>query len=83
MYKINKGLKEWHIEYESFNKEFINKCIKFNINPSNVKFYSQQDEDKYVIQYLLKEKILDGTFLEVGGCDGILYSNTKTLEDHF
>ena len=31
----------------------------------------------------LKEKILDGTFLEVGGCDGILYSNTKTLEDHF
>ena len=27
--------------------------------------------------------ISDGTFLEVGGCDGILYSNTKTLEDYF
>ena len=48
-----------------------------------MRFYSQQDEDKYIIQYLLKEKITDGTFLEIGACDGVLYSNTKTLEDYF
>lgn len=66
MYKINRGLTEWHIYMPSFFKEFINKCKIFDINPSNVKFYSQQDEDKYIIQYLLKEKISDGTFLEVG-----------------
>ena len=56
MYKINKGLKEWHINHESFKKEFINKCKIFNINHKDVKFYSQQDEDKYIIQYLLKKK---------------------------
>jgi len=49
--------------------------------PGNVKFYSQQDEDKYIIQYLLKDKITDGTYLEIGACDGLLYSNTKALED--
>ena len=32
---------------------------------------------------MLKEKITDGTFLEIGACDGVLYSNTKTLEDYF
>ena len=51
--------------------------------PGNVKFYSQQDEDKYIIQYLLKDKITDGTYLEIGACDGLLYSNTKALEDFF
>ena len=51
--------------------------------PVNVKFYSQQDEDKYIIQYLLKDKITDGTYLEIGACDGLLYSNTKALEDFF
>lgn len=83
MYKINNGLKEWHIDINKFKQEFLKKCKKFDINPYNVKFYSQQDEDKYIIQYLLKEKISDGTYLEIGACDGILYSNTKTLEDHF
>jgi len=83
MYKINKGLREWHIDMQSFIKEFLNKCNIFDINPRDVKFYSQQDEDKYIIQYLLKEKITDGTFLEIGACDGVLYNNTKTLEDYF
>lgn len=84
MYKINWGLKEWHIDNNLFLKEYINKCKIFNINnPRNVKFFSQQDEDKYIIQYLLKEKIDDGTYLEIGACDGVLYSNTKTLEEYF
>lgn len=50
---------------------------------SEVDFYSQQDEDKYIIQYMLRDRIEDGTYLEIGACDGLLYSNTKTLEDHF
>ena len=83
MYKINRGLREWSLDINLFMPEFIKKCEIFNINPQNVKFYSQQDEDKYIIQYLLKEKINDGTYLEIGACDGILYSNTKTLEDFF
>jgi FkbM family methyltransferase len=83
MYKINKGLIEWTLDINSFVPEFYKKCNVFNIIPENVRFYSQQDEDKYIIQYLLKNKIDDGTYLEIGACDGLLYSNTKTLEDFF
>ena len=83
MYKINRGLREWSIDIDKFKIEFMKKCNIFGVNPYNVKFYSQQDEDKYIIQYLLKDKITDGTFLEIGACDGVLYSNTKTLEDYF
>lgn len=83
MHTINNGLKEWKIDINSFVSDFNNKCKIFDIIPNNVKFYSQQDEDKYIIQYLLKAKITDGTFLEIGACDGVLYSNSKTLEDHF
>ena len=56
MYKNNKGLTEWHIDINSFINEFKKKCEIFNINDKDVKFYSQQDEDKYIIQYLLKKK---------------------------
>jgi len=83
MYRNNKGLREWSIDISSFKTEFVKRCIDFTIPMHTVKFYSQQDEDKYIIQYILKNKITDGTYLEIGGCDGILYSNTKTLEDSF
>jgi len=83
MYKNNKGLIEWHLDINSFIPKYIDMCHKFNIDYNHVKFYSQQDEDKYIIQYLLKDKINDGVFLEIGACDGILYNNTKTLEDYF
>lgn len=48
-------------------------------------FNSQQKEDEFLINYLLKknENYSDGTFLECGALDGILYSNTKTLEDYY
>jgi len=83
MYRSNRGLLEWSLEPLSFQRELIKKCKLFEVSPFNMRFYSQQDEDKYIIQYLLKEKITDGTFLEIGACDGVLYSNTKTLEDYF
>lgn len=82
-YTLTRGMKEWYLDPNEFREAFIDKCDIFNINPNEVKFYSQQDEDKYIIQYILKNKINDGTYIEVGGCDGILYSNTKTLEDFF
>jgi FkbM family methyltransferase len=83
MYKLNNGLREWSLDPISFKKELIKKSLYFGIKFTDIIFYSQQDEDKYIIQYLLKEKITDGTFLEIGACDGLLYSNTKTLEDYF
>ena len=83
MYRTTRGLREWTLDINKFKVDFINKCEIFNINPRNVRFYSQQDEDKYIIQYLLKEKINDGIYLEIGACDGLIYSNTKTLEDYF
>lgn len=83
MYKLNNGLLEWTLDINSFTTDFYKKCKIFNIEPDNIKFYSQQDEDKYIIQYLLNTNINDGTYLEIGACDGVLYSNTKTLEDYF
>jgi FkbM family methyltransferase len=83
MYKTNRGLREWTLDINTFIPEFVNKCSKWNINHSDVKFYSQQDEDKYIIQYILKDKIHDGTFIELGAYDGIAYSNTKVLEEYF
>ena len=82
MYKNNLGLKEWHID-ESFNGKFEECCEIFDVNKEQVQFYAQQDEDKYIIQYVLKEKITDGTFIEMGAMDGIAHSNTKTLEDYY
>ena len=90
MYKNNDGginnggvvLKEWHLD-ESFNNKFEECCEIFGVNKGQVQFYAQQDEDKYIIQYILKEKITDGTFIEMGAMDGIAHSNTKTLEDYF
>ena len=83
MYRNNRGLREWSLDPKLFTDVLNTQYYKFNITPNAVKFYSQQDEDKYIIQYILKQKITDGTYLEIGGCDGVLYSNTKTLEDHF
>ena len=82
MYVNNRGLKEWNLD-DSFNDAFNERCAKFGVDKSKVMFYSQQHEDKYIIQYILKDKIDDGVFLELGACDGLLYSNTKMLEDHF
>ena len=62
MYKINRGLYEWHLDLKSFIPKFILICDKYDLDPNKIKFYSQQDEDKYIIQYLLKEKINDGVF---------------------
>ena len=82
MYIENRGLKEWIID-DTFEEEFFNKCGIFNIDKKKVKWYSQQDEDKYIVQHILKHKINDGVFLEMGALDGESFSCTKTLEENF
>ena len=76
-------MKEWKLDINEFMPKFISICNEFKVNPREVRFYAQQDEDKYILQKMLKKKIDDGVFLELGACDGLLYSNTKVLEDHF
>lgn len=83
MFINNHNLNELVIIQKKFIPNYIEKCKIFQIEPRKMKFYSQQNEDKYIIQYLLKKKITDGVFLELGACNGVLYSNTKTLEDYF
>lgn len=38
----------------------------------------------YILQYAIGDRVIsDGIFLELGACDGVMYSNTKMLQDHF
>lgn len=46
-------------------------------------FYSQQGEDIFIYRNFINLKTTDGVFVELGGCDGITYSNTKFFEDEF
>jgi len=82
MYVDNNGLKEWRLD-NSYEDYSIETYKNFGVSKDSIRYYSQQDEDKYIIQKILKDKITDGVFLELGACDGIMYSNTKTLEDYF
>tara|TARA_R110002072_G_scaffold84065_12_gene190592 strand:- start:26 stop:730 length:705 start_codon:yes stop_codon:yes gene_type:complete len=77
MYKNNRGLREWHLDPADFSS-----FVKEN-NYTHIKYYSQQDEDKYLLRYILNSKTHNGTFLEIGACDGLMYTNTKMLEDDF
>ena len=42
--------------------------------------YSQSGEDKFLNEHIFKNK-RGGFFLELGACDGVLYSNTKFYEE--
>jgi FkbM family methyltransferase len=43
-------------------------------------FYSQQGEDLLIYRNFINNKLKDGIFLELGACDGLLYSNTLFFE---
>ncbi len=47
-------------------------CPAVNINPSNLK--SQSNEDVQLLQWF--RGLCNGTYLEIGGLDGVKYSNT-------
>ena len=44
-------------------------------------FYSQQGEDVYIHKNFVNTYASDGVFVEIGGFDGVTYSNTKFFED--
>jgi len=44
-------------------------------------FYSQQGEDVYIYNNFINKNTSDGIFVELGGYDGITYSNSKFFED--
>ena len=44
-------------------------------------FYSQQGEDIYIYDNFINKTVPDGTFIELGAVDGVIYSNTKFFED--
>ena len=44
-------------------------------------FYSQQGEDVYVYHNFINRENPEGVFVELGGFDGITYSNSKFFEE--
>lgn len=57
----------------------------FLLSKINLEFYSQQGEDILVFKKYINKVCEDGVFLEIGGYDGVTFSNTKFFEDtlHF
>lgn len=44
-------------------------------------FYAQQGEDVYTVFNFINKPASDGIFVEIGGFDGLTFSNTKFFED--
>jgi FkbM family methyltransferase len=44
-------------------------------------FYAQQGEDIYTVINYINNVTSDGVFVEIGGFDGLTFSNTKFFED--
>jgi len=47
----------------------------------NMNYCSQQGEDIFIYRHYINKQVPDGIFVEVGGMDGVKYSNTKFFED--
>lgn len=62
----------------SANKQLIEHAVTQLITKT---FYSQQGEDIFIYRNFINSKRSDGIFVELGGVDGITYSNTKFFED--
>lgn len=45
-------------------------------------YYGQENLDKYIHENFITQPFENGSFLELGAIDGILYSNTKFFEDN-
>tara|TARA_Y100000741_G_C18258443_1_gene559782 strand:- start:3039 stop:3821 length:783 start_codon:yes stop_codon:yes gene_type:complete len=45
-------------------------------------FFSQQGEDLLIYRNFINTHVKDGVFLELGACDGLLYSNTLFFEKY-
>jgi len=56
-----------------------------NINGFQITAHSQQSQEIDIIKNFMPkiDQVRDGTFVELGGFDGITFSNTKGIEDTF
>jgi FkbM family methyltransferase len=54
---------------------------RFNKKDTRMNFFSQQGEDIYIFYNFINLKNPSGVFVEIGGFDGITYSNSKFFED--
>ena len=63
----------------------IKHCKVHTINGFKITAYSQQGQELDIIKNFMPkiDQVRDGTFVELGGFDGITYSNTKAIEDVF
>lgn len=75
----------WLREALLARKEAKQKCSIYDINGFRLTSYSQQNEDIGIIKDFMPkiDQVRDGTFVELGGFNGITYSNTKGIEDTF
>ena len=55
---------------------------KITNSDNTTKFYSQQGEDLLIYRNFINLPTKDGIFLELGACDGLLYSNTMFFEKY-
>lgn len=61
-------------EWSDVNYDFLKSKLP-------LEFYSQQGEDVLTYKRYINKVCDDGVFLEIGGYDGVTYSNTKFFED--
>ena len=59
------------------SEEFRNKNIS-----NDLIFYSQQGEDLLIYRNFINLPSKDGIYLELGACDGLLYSNTMFFDKY-
>ena len=78
-------LHRWLAEAIYARKLAKKSCKKYNINGFEMTSYSQQGQDIDIIKNFMPKiyQVRDGTFVELGGYNGITYSNTKGIEDTF
>ena len=75
----------WLNEALKARKKAKQECHVYDINGFEMTSYSQQNEDVGIIKDFMPkiDQVRDGTFVELGGYNGITYSNTKGIEDTF
>lgn len=57
------------------------RTVRFTREDRRTNFFSQQGEDIYIFYNFINLKNPQGVFVELGGFDGITYSNSKFFED--